>query len=123
MAGMDARQEHGFEVWLSDLSQQRALREWLERVPGVRVEQTAQPPGPGEQGAADVLTILAGSGGVLAVTIRTLPEFVRSRRSSFTLAVKLDDGTEYTLNAENLNELPPVIEKALQKAVEKDLDA
>lgn len=113
MPGADTQGEHGFEVRLSDLSVQRSLRDWLERVPGVRVEQTASPPGPGEQGAADVLTVLAGSGGVLAVAIRTLPEFIRSRRSSFTLTVKLEDGKEYTLHAENLDELPAVIEKAL----------
>jgi hypothetical protein len=113
MPGTDAQREHGFEARLSEPSQQRSLREWLERVPGVRVEQTAQPPEPGEQGAADVLTVLAGSGGVLAVAIRTLPEFIRSRRSSFTLTVKLADGKEYILHAENLDELPPVIEKAL----------
>jgi hypothetical protein len=118
MAGMDAQREHGFEVRLSDPSQQRGLRTWLERVPGARVEQTARSPEPGEQGAADVLTILAGSGGVLAVAIRTLPEFIRSRRSSFTLAVKLEDGKEYTLCAENLDELPPVIAKAIEKAVD-----
>ncbi|MFJ4783840.1 hypothetical protein [Streptomyces sp. NPDC088794] len=115
MADMDAQREHGFEVRLSDPSQQRSLRGWVERVPGVRVEQAARSPEPGEQGAADVLTILAGSGGVLAVAIRTLPEFIRSQRSSFTLTVKLADGTEYTLNAENLDELPPVIEKAIEK--------
>ncbi|MFI6743837.1 hypothetical protein ACIBI9_64165 [Nonomuraea sp. NPDC050451] len=109
----DPQEKYQVEIDVSDPSEQRSLRAWLERVPGVRVEQTAVPPGAGEQGAADVLAVLAGSSGVLAVAIRTLPEFIRSRRSNVTVTVKTDQGKEYTLHAENLNELPSFIEKML----------
>lgn len=109
----DSQGEYSFGINVSEPSEQRPLRAWLERVPGVQVEQTAVPPGDGEQGAVDVLTVLAGSSGVLAMAIRTLPEFIRSRRSSLTLTVKIDGGKEYTLRAENLDELPSFIEKML----------
>jgi hypothetical protein len=114
MPGMaDAQGMHNIEIEVSDPSEQRSLRDWLERVPGVQVEQTAVPPGHGEQGAADVLTVLASGGGVLAVAIRTLPEFIRSRRPTLTLTMKIKDGKEYTLHADNLDELPAFIEKLL----------
>src|ERR1700743_1650692 len=43
----------------SDLAEFRSLRVWLSRIPGLEVQQTAGVPAPGEQGATDVLTILA----------------------------------------------------------------
>ncbi|MET8051538.1 hypothetical protein ABZU75_28445 [Streptosporangium sp. NPDC005286] len=98
------------EIAVSDLSELRSLRGWLERVPDVQVEQVAGIPGPGEQGAVDVLVLLVGSSGMLAVAIRTLPEFIRSRRSTLALTLKTGD-KEVTLSADNINQVMPVIEK------------
>jgi hypothetical protein len=100
------------EIVVSDLSEFRSLREWMARVPAVQVEQTAGTPEPGEQGAWDVLTILASSGGAMAVAVRSLPEFIRSRRSDLTITVRRD-GTEVTLKASNVDEVAPIIEKLL----------
>jgi hypothetical protein len=100
------------EVVVSDPSAFRPLREWLTRVPAAEVEQVAGSPRTGEQGTWDVLTILASSSGVLAVAVRSLPEFIRSRRSDLTITVKVD-AKELTLKASNLDDVIPVIEKLL----------
>jgi hypothetical protein len=55
--------------------------------------------------------MMASGSGVLAVAIRTLPEFIRSRRPTLTLTLKFGKGKEYTLHAENLDDLPSIIEK------------
>ena len=112
MADVQAR--HGIEIELSDPSERRSLRAWLERVPGVRVEQMPTLPRLGEQGAVDVLTVLASGSGVLAVAIRTLPEFIRSRRSNLTLSLKTADGRQYTLRAENVSELSILVDELLE---------
>jgi hypothetical protein len=100
------------ELELSDPSELRSLRTWLERIPGAEVQQTAGTPAPGEQGASDWLTLLASSGGVIAVAIRTLPEFLRSRRSDLSVTVKVD-GREYVVSATNVDEVLPAIQKIL----------
>jgi hypothetical protein len=97
------------EVEVSDLAEFRPLREWLARVPAVEVIQEAGTVEPGEQGAWDVLTVLAGSGGVLAVAVRSLPEFIRSRRSDLTVTVRVE-GREFVFEGSNLDQVTPVIE-------------
>lgn len=107
---MTGREMHGVEVAVSDLAEFRSLRAWLERVPDVRVEQRAGTPRPGEQGAADVLMMLASGSGVLAVAMQTLPDFLRSRRSGLSVTLKTE-GKELTLTADNLQDVKPLIEK------------
>ncbi|MDQ2879891.1 MAG: hypothetical protein M3Y48_01180 [Actinomycetota bacterium] len=68
------------ELSVSDQAELRSLREHLRRIPGVEVTQIPGKPGPAEQGAWDVVQVLAAGGGVLAVVVKTLPEFIRSRR-------------------------------------------
>jgi hypothetical protein len=109
MAGQEMR---GIEVAVSNPAELRSLRAWLERVPDVRVEQRAGTPGPGEQGAADVLMVLVGGSGVLAVAVQTLPEFLRSRRPGLSVTLKTE-GKELTLTANNVEEVRPLIEKLL----------
>ncbi|SRR6266849_5336913 len=98
---------------VSDPGESRSLRDWLRRVPGVAIRQTPVPPGPGEQGASDVLTVLAESAGVLTVAIRSLPDFIRSRRSDVTVTVTAGDKT-FQLSAANVAEVMPLVEKALE---------
>lgn len=114
MASENVESEGLQEVTLatSDLAEFRSLRVWLSRIPGLEVQQTAGVPAPGEQGATDVLTILASSGGLLAVAVQTLPDFIRSRRSDLRITVSVH-GKQYTLQATNLKDVLPVIEKAL----------
>lgn len=96
----------------SDLAEFRSLRMWLSRIPGLEIRQTTGVLAPGEQGATDVLTILASSGGLLAVAVQTLPDFIRSRRSDLSITVNVR-GKQYVLHATNLKDVLPVIEKVL----------
>src|SRR5258708_7127219 len=106
---VDSQGMYGVEIAVSDLSEFLPLCGWLERVPAVKVERTPGTPRPGEQGAWDVLTIFAGSSGALAVAARSLPEFIRSRRSDLTITVKIDE-KEFTLHAANVDEVASIID-------------
>lgn len=102
-------------VSVSEPAELRSLREHLRRQPDIEVTQVPGSPGPGEQGAWDVLQILAASGGAVAVAIKTLPEFIRSRRSDVTVTVKSPHRT-VTVTATNIDDVMPMVEKLLGDA-------
>lgn len=99
------------DLVVSDPSQVTSLRDWLRGQPGATV--TTQPgiPGPGELGALDVVTVLAGSSGLVAA-IKTLPEFIRSRRSNVRIEATIR-GHSFTLDATNVEDVMPIVEKLL----------
>ena len=101
---MDTEDSVAVVLELSDLAQMNTLAGWLAAAGQVQVERTPGRPGPGEQGAIDVLTLLASSS-VLATAIKVLPDFIRSRRSGFRIEVRIK-GEEKTvvLEATNANE-------------------
>jgi Effector Associated Constant Component 1 len=98
-------------VAVSDSSQLASLREWLREMPQVSVEVTPGQSGPGEQGAADVLTVLAGAPALIAA-IKVLPEFIRSRRSGFRIETTVR-GKKFVLDATNSEDLLAVVERLL----------
>ena len=99
------------ELTVSDPSELRSLREWLSRVRGLAVDQVPGMLEDGELGVGDILTILAtSSSGVLAVAIRTLPEFIRSRRTDITVTIK-DGKKEYRLQASNADDVSTIIDR------------
>jgi|SRR5882757_1127922 len=100
------------EVSVSDPAELRSLREHLQRAPAIEVRQIPGVPAPGEQGAWDLLQVLAAGGGALAVAVRALPAFVRSRRSDVTVTVKTK-GKTVTITAANVAEAMPIVERAL----------
>lgn len=100
------------EVSVSDPGELRSLREHLRRVPGMEVAQVPGAPADGELGAWDALQVLAASSGVLAVAVRTLPEFIRSRRSDVTVTVKSGDDV-VTVTGTNFDDAMPIVEKML----------
>lgn len=97
---------------MSDPGELRSLRDHLRRVPGVDVEQTPGSPGEGELGVWDVLQVTAVGSGALAVAVRTLPAFIRSRRSTVTVTVRTA-GKTVTVTASNTDEAMSIVEKAL----------
>lgn len=100
------------QLELSDPAEFSALRDWFSRVQGAKVERIAVAPGSGEQGGWDVLTVLASGSGVLAVAIRTLPDFLRARRATVSIRVTVKD-FEFELTAENIEDALPAVLKAL----------
>ena len=103
------RPDEQYQVGLavSDQAQLPALRDWLRGQPEVKVRVNAGMPGPGEQGALDVLTLLAGSSGLVAA-IKVLPEFIRSRRSGFRIETTVK-GEKFVLEADNVQDMLPTI--------------
>lgn len=104
-----ARREVGLGV--SDPAQFAELGAWLRGYEGVEVAVTPATPGAGEQGALDVLTVLGGSGGLVAA-LRVLPAFIRSRRSGFHIETTVR-GEKLVLDATNVDDLLPVLERLL----------
>lgn len=83
----------------------------LSTVPDVTVTRKRSGPGAGQLGVAEVLQLLVPSSAVLAVVIRTLPAFVRSRRSSVTVKLTRKDRT-VTITGSNVPDPQKIIEIA-----------
>jgi hypothetical protein len=100
------------ELVASDPGQLRGLKEWLAATGQLTVERIPGRPGPGEQGIADLLMVLASSSSVVAA-VKTLPDFIRSRRSGFHLEATVR-GEKFVLDVSNANEgIQQVIDKLL----------
>lgn len=106
---------HSLTLAVSDPLQLTSLHQWLRlAVPEVRVEILSGQPGPNELGAVDVISVLAGSSGLVAA-IRMLPEFIRSRRSGFQIEATVR-GKKFTLKADNAasaQDLLPILDRLL----------
>lgn len=96
---------------ISDGRQLAALKTLLALDSQVRVSRTPGRPQAGQQGSLDVLTVVAGGGGLVAA-LRVLPEFIRSRRSHLSITVTVGD-KQVTLEADNLPEAMTLLEKLL----------
>lgn len=110
----DARGGAGIQLAVSDPSQLRPLRDWMRGQADVDVTVSAGTPGPGELGALDVLSVVAGSSGVVAA-VRTLPEFIRARRTGFRLEMTIH-GERFILDATNVDDVLPIILEQLRDA-------
>ncbi|GGN65728.1 hypothetical protein GCM10011579_036480 [Streptomyces albiflavescens] len=99
-------------ISVSDRAETRSLREHLRRHGHLDVEQLPGTPGPGELGVWDFLQVTAASGGVLVVAIRTLPEFIKSRRTDVSVTVKTGD-REFVITAANADDALRLIDEAL----------
>jgi hypothetical protein len=110
----DARGGAGIELAVSDPSQLRPLREWMRGQADVNVTVSAGTPEPGELGVLDVLSVVAGSSGVVAA-VRTLPEFIRARRAGFRIEMTIR-GERFILDATNVDDVLPVILELLHDA-------
>jgi Effector Associated Constant Component 1 len=100
------------ELSLSHYGQLGSLEDYLRlAAPGVAVTREPGQPGHGEQGALDVLTVLADST-VLVTLIKVLPEFLRSRKPGMSVDMQLA-GKRLTLTADNAEDIVPVLDKFL----------
>ena len=110
-SGNSPHERHEIELAVSDQAELPALRDWLRGQPGVEVGVAAGTPEPGEQGALDVLTVMAGSSGLVAA-VKILPELIRSRRSGFRIETTVR-GEKLTLEATNIQDVLPIVERLL----------
>jgi len=100
------------EFAVSDYSQIGSLTSFLASIPGITVTRSPGRPGQGEQGALDVLTVVAGSSGLVAA-VKMLPEFLRSRRSALSVELTVADRT-FKLTATNIDQVMPMVERILR---------
>ena len=108
---MDTDGPSRIDFSVSDYAEIGSLQDWLSSTPGLRVSRSARQPGPGEQGALDVLTVIAGSSGLVAV-LKTIPEFLRSRRMGFSITMTAKD-KQFTVDVTNADEIMPILERLL----------
>lgn len=100
------------ELSLSDYSEISSLTDFLKlAAPGVKVIRSPGQPGSGEQGALDVLMILADSS-VLVTVVKLLPDFLRSRKTSVSVTVRTK-GKQLTVTADNATEVMPIVDRFL----------
>ncbi|MER5596437.1 hypothetical protein [Streptomyces sp. NPDC002265] len=100
------------ELTLSDPAQLWGLRDWLRAQDGITVRVIPTSPAPGELGTADVLAVLAGSS-ALAAAVRTLPDFLRSRRSNLRVQITVD-GKQVEIELENTDRALEILERLLR---------
>jgi hypothetical protein len=101
----------GIEFSVSDYAELGSLQEFLGWTPDVRILRIAGRPDAGEQGALDVLTVLAGSSGLVAA-LKVIPEFLRSRRTGLLITTTVK-GKQFTLDATNVDDIMPILERLL----------
>jgi hypothetical protein len=109
---MPSDETEQIEVSVSDYSEIGALQRWLSAVDGVRVSRLEGQPGDGQQGVLDALVLAAGGGA--AAALRTLPEFLRARRSGLSITTTFK-GRKFRLDATNVDEVMPIIERFLDE--------
>jgi Effector Associated Constant Component 1 len=109
--GSGEQHEIELELGMSDQSQLASLRDWLRGQRSIAVAVSPGKPGPGEQGALDVATVLASSSGLVAM-IKVLPDFIRSRRAGFRIETTVR-GEKFTLDATNVEDVLPILERLL----------
>jgi hypothetical protein len=109
---MELQDSGALELAVSDYSQLASLASYLDLVvPDARVTRMAGQPGPGEQGALDVLMVAADSS-VLVAAIKVLPEFLRSRKKGLSIAIKLKD-RQLTLTSDSADDAMRVVDRFL----------
>lgn len=100
------------EISVSDPAEVGSLHKHLSRIPQLDVTQCSAAPRPGELGAWDFLQVTAASGGALVVAIKTIPEFIRSRRTDVSVTLKNGD-QEIAITAANADDALRLVERAL----------
>ena len=102
---------HNIEFILSDYAEIASLQEWLSSTPQVHVLRRVGSSRVGEQGALDVLAVVAGSSGLVAA-FRMIPEFLKSRRTSLSITTTVK-GRQFTMRASNVADVIPILERLL----------
>jgi hypothetical protein len=102
-------------ITVSSPAELRPLRELLRGVRGADVTQVPGAPASGQLGATEVLQVIVPTAAVLAIVIRVIPEFIRSRRSSVTVTVERR-GRTVTVTAENVTDPQGIINRLLDDA-------
>ncbi|OLF04784.1 hypothetical protein BLA60_39315 [Actinophytocola xinjiangensis] len=104
-----ARVPYACTVTVSELADVGPLFRRLTTIPEATVTRQHARPEDDELGGAEVLQLLVPSAAVLSLVIRTLPAFIRSRRSSVTVTITRGDRS-VTVDGTNLPDPEEVLE-------------
>ena len=99
------------QLSVSDHAETGALYNRLREVPDAEVLRTSGQPEPGEQGILDWITAL-GSSGVLVAVVRTIPGYLRARRSGISVTTTVK-GNDFTVTVDNIDDVMPIIERLI----------
>lgn len=106
--------DKSIKLSISDHSALHGLADHLSYVaPSAQISVVPGEPGDGELGAEDVLMVVAGSP-VLIAAIRTLPEFLRDRRSKPSASITVKDKT-VIMTPDDLDDVMQVLDKLLDE--------
>jgi Effector Associated Constant Component 1 len=100
-------------IEISDPVERRSLGRWLDRAPDVEVLSEARPPQDGELGAVDIFTAIGSSTALIAL-VKTMPDFVRARRASVKVRIRVK-GKDVTVDATNVADASALIERLLEQ--------
>lgn len=101
------------EFALSDYAEIGSLQEYLGLATDIHIERLPGRPGASEQGALDILAVVAAAR-VLVAVVKTIPEFLRSRRSNFSVTTTFK-GKKFVLTARNVKEELPALLRLLDE--------
>ncbi len=104
MAGM------AFNLRVSDPAAQGMLERLLREVDGVRVRRERLPPEAGRLGGGELLQVAVPTLALLAVVVRTLPDFIRSRKNAVSVTVETD-GRKVTVTTENCDDVDAIMKR------------
>ncbi|MFE9555145.1 hypothetical protein ACFYOD_16900 [Streptomyces sp. NPDC006703] len=110
---MGADDVRAVELAVSHQGELNSLRTWLglAAIEDMEVRRVPGAPVLGEQGASDVLSVVAGSTGLVAA-IKVLPQYLRAKRSDVSVTVSVR-GKTLTVDARNVEEVMPILERLL----------
>jgi Effector Associated Constant Component 1 len=98
---------------VSDYAQIVSLESWLKSVSGLEVHRSAGSPPAGQMGALDVISVVAGSSGLVAFC-RMIPEYLKARRSGLSITATVK-GKKFVMSATNIDDIMPVLERFLNE--------
>lgn len=99
-----------FRLQVSDPSAQGPLERLLRETDGVRVRRERSGAEPGRLGTGDVLQAAVPTLALLAVVVKTLPDFIRSRKNGVSITVETDD-RKITVTAENCDDIDTILKQ------------
>ncbi|GAA1956765.1 effector-associated constant component EACC1 [Catenulispora subtropica] len=91
--------QYRFTLSVSEQDQLGSLERWLAGVDTAIVRRHSGEPGTGELGALDVLSVMVGSGGLVALS-KVLPEFLRARRAGIRIEAEVA-GEKFSIEVTN----------------------
>jgi Effector Associated Constant Component 1 len=106
-------QERKLSLVVSDQSQLRFLEASLRGFPGLQVARVPSAPAAGRLGVGEVIEVVASSSGLVAA-IRTLPDFLKARRSDIKITCSVEhQALTVEISNANVEEILPALERIL----------